>query len=94
MKLVIIYFISSSMKNNTKSDSSKQAPSESPRNRHTNRKPRHTKSQRHRDKVKPDKCSVAVAQVKEDSHKKHPKMDYITEAVNAKLKEFETPCPQ
>ena len=80
------------MKNNMKSNSSKQISSERPRIRHTNRKPRHTKSRRYRNKAKLDKCSTAADQVKEDSHKKHPKMDCITKAVKAKLKEFETLC--
>ena len=75
------------------SDSSKRTSSSSPMNRQNTRKSRHTKSRRCRDKIKKDKCSVAAAQVKEDSHEKHAKMDCITKAVNAKLKDFEKLFP-
>ena len=79
------------MNKNTTSDSSKKQV-RFQENTLSNRKPRHTKSQRYRDKMKKDKSSVAIAQVKEDSHKKHPKMDHVSSSIECKLKEFETLC--
>ena len=75
-----------------KSDSSKRQ--ELSKQTSNSRKPKHTKSKWYRDKVKCDTSSVATSQAKEDSHKKHPKMDYISKAVKDKLKEYETLCPQ
>ena len=78
------------MNNNTTSDSSKKRKTF--QSTSIFRKPRHTKSQRYRDKVKKDKSSVAIAQVKEDSHKRHPKVDYVSSSLELKLKEYETLC--
>lgn len=75
------------MNNNTTSDSSKKR--ETFQSASVFQKPRHTKSQHYQDKVKKEKCSVAAAQVKEDSRKRHPKMDCISSSLELKLKECE-----
>ena len=76
------------MKSNAKSNSSKRTvPSNS------NQKLKHNKSRRYCNKVKKGCSSDTIVQAKENSHKKHPKMDYISKAIQAKLKDFETLCP-
>lgn len=56
------------------------------------KKPRHSKNQKCRNKLKRDLCPAATAKFKEDSHKKHLKVDHANKAVKAKIQEFEALC--
>ena len=51
-----------------------------------------SKSQCYRNKIKNNPTSNTVAKGKEDSHKKHSKVNCINKAINGTVKEFETLC--
>ena len=55
-------------------------------------KPRRSKGQKYRKNIKKDPTATATAKIKEDNHKKHPKVDYINKAINARVRELETLC--